>query len=142
MVEAVNEAGGNGATPAEPGLIYERIDNCWEIERHSAAARMPIDVLKPLIIKNILNWAQFKADRQITKTNGTKRSLTGLPKLFNANNAGTKYAKNCTLILTEGSLAIASLSIVGHDNFEVPSAGELLDVCEVKHDQITKNEEI
>ncbi|KAJ7117754.1 hypothetical protein C8R44DRAFT_738633 [Mycena epipterygia] len=130
MVEAVNEAGGNGATPAEPGLIYERIDNCWEI------------VLKPLIIKNILNWAQFKADRQITKTNGTKRSLTGLPKLFNANNAGTKYAKNCTLILTEGSLAIASLSIVGHDNFEVPSADELLDVCEVKHDQITKNEEI
>ncbi|KAJ7139482.1 DNA topoisomerase II [Mycena epipterygia] len=105
-------------------------------------------VLKSPIIENILNWAQFKADQQIKKTDGTKRSrLTGLPKLSDANNAGTKYAKNCTLILTEGdsakSLAIAGLSVVGRDNFGVfPLRGKLLNVREAKHDQIMKNEEI
>ncbi|KAJ7171777.1 DNA topoisomerase II [Mycena crocata] len=105
-------------------------------------------VLKSPIIENILNWAQFKADQQIKKTDGTKRSrLTGLPKLSDANNAGTKYAKDCTLILTEGdsakSLAIAGLSVVGRDNFGVfPLRGKLLNVREARHDQIMKNEEI
>ncbi|KAJ7771941.1 DNA topoisomerase II [Mycena maculata] len=105
-------------------------------------------VLKSPIIDNILNWAQFKADQQSKKTDGTKRSrLTGLPKLADANNAGTKYAKDCTLILTEGdsakSLAIAGLSVVGRDNFGVfPLRGKLLNVREARHDQIMKNEEI
>lgn len=105
-------------------------------------------VLKSPIIENILNWAQFKADQQIKKTDGTKRSrLTGLPKLADANNAGTKHAKDCTLILTEGdsakSLAIAGLSVVGRDNFGVfPLRGKLLNVREARHDQIMKNEEI
>ncbi|KAF7367438.1 DNA topoisomerase 2 [Mycena sanguinolenta] len=87
-------------------------------------------VQKSSIIEHILNWAQFKADQQIKKTDGTKRSrLTGLPKLSDANNAGTKNGKYCTLILTEGdsarSLAIAGLNVVGP-----------------RHDQIMKNEEI
>ncbi|KAJ6573911.1 DNA topoisomerase II [Mycena vulgaris] len=105
-------------------------------------------VQKSPIIENILNWAQFKADQQIKKTDGTKRSrLTGVPKLADANNAGTKYAKDCTLILTEGdsakSLAIAGLSVVGRDNFGVfPLRGKLLNVREARHDQIMKNEEI
>ncbi|KAJ7674423.1 DNA topoisomerase II [Mycena rosella] len=105
-------------------------------------------VQKSPIIENILNWAQFKADQQIKKTDGTKRSrLTGLPKLADANNAGTKNAKDCTLILTEGdsakSLAIAGLSVVGRDNFGVfPLRGKLLNVREARHDQIMKNEEI
>jgi DNA topoisomerase-2 len=122
-------------------------------------------VQKSPIVENILNWAQFKADQQIKKTDGTKRSryaqisttafptltflfsLTGLPKLADANNAGTKYAQKCTLILTEGdsakSLAIAGLSVVGRDNFGVfPLRGKLLNVREARHDQIMKNEEI
>ncbi|KAJ7031541.1 DNA topoisomerase II [Mycena alexandri] len=105
-------------------------------------------VQKSPIIENILNWAQFKADQQIKKTDGTKRSrLTGMPKLADANNAGTKHAKDCTLILTEGdsakSLAIAGLSVVGRDNFGVfPLRGKLLNVREARHDQIMKNEEI
>lgn len=75
------------------------------------------------------------------------RSLTGLPKLADANNAGTKHASNCTLILTEGdsakALAVAGLSVVGRDNFGVfPLRGKLLNVREARHDQIMKNEEI
>lgn len=73
--------------------------------------------------------------------------LTGLPKLADANNAGTKYAKDCTLILTEGdsakALAVAGLGVVGRDNFGVfPLRGKLLNVREARHDQIMKNEEI
>ncbi|KAJ7197086.1 type II DNA topoisomerase [Mycena rebaudengoi] len=100
------------------------------------------------IIENILHWAQHKADLQSKKTDGAKRSrLTGYPKLADANNAGTKYAKDCTLILTEGdsakTLAIAGLSVVGRDNFGVfPLRGKLLNVREARHDQIMKNEEI
>ncbi|KAF7306385.1 DNA topoisomerase 2 [Mycena indigotica] len=105
-------------------------------------------VVKSPIIENILNWAQFKADQQAKKTDGTKRGrLTGLPKLSDANNAGTKHAKNCTLILTEGdsakTFAVAGLSVVGRDNFGVfPLRGKMLNVRDAKHEQIQKNEEI
>ena len=125
-------------------------------------------VLKSAIVDNILNWAKYKADQQIKRTDGTKREryvyfledlnslikacnlhrLLGLTKLSDANNAGTKqHAKDCTLILTEGDsakpLAIAGLSVVGRDNFGVfPLRGKLLNVREAKHEQIMKNEEI
>lgn len=74
-------------------------------------------------------------------------SLIGLTKLSDANNAGTRLAKDCTLILTEGdsakALAVAGLGIVGRDFFGVfPLRGKLLNVREARHDQIMKNEEI
>jgi len=74
-------------------------------------------------------------------------SLTGITKLADANNAGTRNASRCTLILTEGdsakALAVAGLGVVGRDNFGVfPLRGKLLNVREAKHDQIMKNEEI
>jgi DNA topoisomerase-2 len=73
--------------------------------------------------------------------------LTGMTKLADANNAGTRQAEKCTLILTEGdsakALAVAGLGVVGRDNFGVfPLRGKLLNVREAKHDQIMKNEEI
>ncbi|KAG1746828.1 DNA topoisomerase [Suillus lakei] len=105
-------------------------------------------VQKSSIIDHVLNWAKFKADQQIKKTDGSKRNrLTGMTKLADANNAGTKQAEKCTLILTEGdsakALAVAGLGVVGRDNFGVfPLRGKLLNVREAKHDQIMKNEEI
>lgn len=77
----------------------------------------------------------------------SSRRLKGLPKLADANNAGTRKAADCTLILTEGdsakSLAIAGLSVIGRDNYGVfPLRGKLLNVRDAKHDQIMKNEEI
>ena len=67
--------------------------------------------------------------------------------MSDANNAGTKKATECTLILTEGdsakSLAVAGLSVIGRDNYGVfPLRGKLLNVRDAKHDQIMKNEEI
>ncbi|KAI9451533.1 DNA topoisomerase [Russula earlei] len=105
-------------------------------------------VSKSSIVENVLNWAKFRADQQIKKTDGSKRNrLTGVTKLADANNAGTRNASQCTLILTEGdsakALAVAGLGVVGRDNFGVfPLRGKLLNVREAKHDQIMKNEEI
>ncbi|KAG6869034.1 hypothetical protein C0993_004707 [Termitomyces sp. T159_Od127] len=105
-------------------------------------------VAKTTIVDQVLNWARFKADQQAKKTDGSKRNrLTGMAKLSDANNAGTKHARDCTLILTEGdsakALAIAGLGVVGRDYFGVfPLRGKLLNVREAKHDQIMKNEEI
>ncbi|THH09412.1 hypothetical protein EW145_g2021 [Phellinidium pouzarii] len=105
-------------------------------------------VAKTSIIDHVLNWAKFKADQQIKRTDGTKRSrLLGLTKLADANNAGTREGSKCTLILTEGdsakALAVAGLGVVGRNNFGVfPLRGKLLNVREAKHDTIMKNEEI
>lgn len=70
-----------------------------------------------------------------------------MTKLSDANNAGTRHGKDCTLILTEGdsakALAVAGLGVVGRDNFGVfPLRGKLLNVREANSEQIVKNEEI
>lgn len=75
------------------------------------------------------------------------RRVTGIPKLEDANNAGTKQGSGCTLILTEGdsakALAVSGLTEVGRDNFGVfPLRGKLLNVREATHDMIMKNVEI
>ncbi|KAF8338185.1 DNA topoisomerase [Cantharellus anzutake] len=65
-------------------------------------------VAKSEIIMRVLNWAKFKADQMLAKTDGTKRTrMTGMAKLSDANNAGGKRSDQCTLILTEGDSAKA-----------------------------------
>lgn len=64
-----------------------------------------------------------------------------------ANNAGTRHGRKCTLILTEGdsakALAVSGLSVVGRDNYGVfPLRGKLLNVREASHAQIMANVEI
>lgn len=84
----------------------------------------------------------------LKKTDGAKKSrISGIVKLDDANNAGTRHAQNCTLILTEGdsakALAVSGLSVVGRDNFGVfPLRGKLLNVREASHTQIMQNQEI
>lgn len=82
-----------------------------------------------------------------TDGHGKRTRISGLTKLDDANNAGTKNSGKCTLILTEGdsakSLAVSGLSVVGRDNFGVfPLRGKLLNVREASHAQITANAEI
>lgn len=84
----------------------------------------------------------------MAKTSGSKKSkLKGIPKLEDANDAGTKNSLNCTLILTEGdsakSLAVSGLGVVGRDHYGVfPLRGKLLNVREATHKQILENAEI
>ena len=104
--------------------------------------------LKSGIVDNVLAFARARQNAQLKKTDGAKRSrINGVAKLDDANNAGTKNAKGCTLILTEGdsakALAVSGLSIVGRDNFGVfPLRGKMLNVREASHTQILNNHEI
>ncbi|KAG4306544.1 hypothetical protein PORY_000532 [Pneumocystis oryctolagi] len=105
-------------------------------------------VLKTPIMEKILDTVQKKADQLMKKTDGSKKiRITGLPKLEDANKAGTKEGHKCTLILTEGdsakSLAMSGIGVVGRDYFGVyPLRGKLLNVREASHEQISKNAEI
>jgi DNA topoisomerase-2 len=78
-------------------------------------------------------------------TGGAKKAkLTGIPKLEDANEAGTRNSEKCTLILTEGdsakSLAMAGIEVVGRDYYGVfPLRGKLLNVREASNAALLKN---
>ena len=106
-------------------------------------------IAKSGIVESVLLWSKFKADAQLkSKQSGKKTNkLTGIPKLEDANEAGTKNSSGCTLILTEGdsakTLAVAGLGVVGRDYYGVyPLKGKLLNVREASHKQIMENKEI
>lgn len=105
-------------------------------------------VTKSGIVESVLSWAKFKAQTELAKTSGKKQSkLKGIPKLEDANEAGTKNALKCTLILTEGdsakATAVSGLSVIGRDYYGVfPLRGKLLNVREATHKQILENAEI
>jgi DNA topoisomerase-2 len=59
-------------------------------------------VLKSGVVERVVNWAKLKQDSLLKKNNGKKTSrLFNIPKLDDANWAGTAKSKLCTLILTE-----------------------------------------
>lgn len=67
--------------------------------------------------------------------------LIGIPKLEDANDAGSKSSLSCTLILTEGdsakALVMSGLGIIGRDKYGVfPLRGKLLNVREATHKQV------
>ncbi|XP_055377306.1 DNA topoisomerase 2 [Condylostylus longicornis] len=105
-------------------------------------------VVKSGIVESVLSWAKFKAQENLAKTSGKKNTkIKGIPKLEDANDAGSKNSLLCTLILTEGdsakSLAVSGLGVVGRDHYGVfPLRGKLLNVREATHKQILENAEI
>ncbi len=106
-------------------------------------------VQKSGIVESVLAWSKFKADQEMkSKTSARKTNkLKGIAKLEDANNAGTKNSRECTLILTEGdsakTLAVAGLSMVGRDNYGIyPLKGKPLNVREATHKQVMENKEI
>lgn len=69
--------------------------------------------------------------------------IAGIPKLEDANDAGSKHSLDCTLILTEGdsakTVAVTGLAVVGRDKYGVfPLRGKLLNVREATHKQVGK----
>ena len=96
------------------------------------------------IVESIQSWMRFKAQEKMNKKcSSTKHSkLKGIPKLDDANDAGTKYSMECTLILTEGdsakTLAVAGLGVVGRDRYGVfPLRGKMLNVREATPKQVS-----
>ena len=100
------------------------------------------------IVEKIIMQAEYKNSKVLKKTDGKKTlMIRGIPKLTDANKAGGKFSKRCTLILTEGdsakSMAIAGLSEVGRDYFGVfPLRGKVVNVKDADIDKILKNAEI
>ena len=100
------------------------------------------------IIEHIVELAKTKENACLKKTDGKKQiKISGIPKLEDANKAGTKDSNNCTLILTEGdsakTTAMAGISNLGRDLYGIfPLKGKLLNVREASNAQLLNNEEI
>ena len=105
-------------------------------------------ILKMQMIQDALALAKYKEQRELSKTDGRKvNCIRGIPKLEDANKAGTASSSDCTLILTEGdsakTFAISGLSVIGRDKFGVfPLKGKLLNVRDASPNQLLNNEEI
>lgn len=104
-------------------------------------------VLKTGIQDEVTALSKFREMKELKKTDGSKKSkITGIPKLDDANWAGTAKSEQCTLIVTEGdsakALAVAGLSVVGRDKYGVfPMRGKCKNVREASVKQIMANQE-
>lgn len=121
------------------------------------------------IVEAVMAWVRFKQQETLDKKCSSKKTsklkvykcisnifiyilsfivkskmliFQGVPKLEDANDAGTRNSSLCTLILTEGdsakSLAISGLGVVGRDRYGVfPLRGKMLNVREGNHKQVS-----
>lgn len=100
------------------------------------------------LMNEVIALAKHKEMRELNKTDGKKRmTLKDVPKLDDANKAGTTQSHKCTLILTEGdsakTFAISGLSVVGRDHYGVfPLRGKMLNVREATAKQLMENAEV
>jgi len=102
------------------------------------------------IIDKLKQVISLSNQKILSKFDGSKKSkIKNLPKLEDANYAGTKKSIQCTLILTEGdsakATAISGISALkdGRNIFGVyPLRGKLLNVREASTSQINSNQEI
>jgi len=104
-------------------------------------------LFKSGIIDKALSLTEFHDQKKLVKTDGKKTSKLIIPKLDDANLAGTKNSNDCTLILTEGdsakTMAISGLSVVGRDKYGVfPLRGKIMNVKDATLQKISDNAEI
>ena len=105
------------------------------------------NLYKTGITEKAINLTDFHDTKQLAKTDGKKTNRINVPKLDDANWAGTKKSSECTLILTEGdsarTMAISGLSVVGRDKYGVfPLRGKILNVKDAEAKKIMENAEI
>ena len=105
------------------------------------------NILKTSVQSELMALSKFREMKELKKTDGSRKSkITGIPKLDDANKAGTTHSGKCTLIITEGdsakTLAIAGLSVVGRDHYGVfPLRGKCKNVRDASVKQLTENKE-
>lgn len=105
------------------------------------------NVYKSGIVENVLHIAAAKEKKMQSKTDGKKTNRVIIAKLDDANKAGTKESKKCTIIFTEGdsakTTAISGMSVVGRDYYGAfPLRGKLLNTRTATYSQLSKNEEL
>lgn len=104
----------------------------------------------PQLADNAVAHAEYRGSRALRKTDGVKKaSVRGIPKLIDANLAGGRLSKGCTLILTEGdsakTTAVSGLAAIpnGRDKYGVfPLRGKLPNVKGLSTARIAANAEI
>ena len=105
------------------------------------------NVLKTGVQDEVMALSKVREEKELKKTDGAKKSkITGIPKLDDANWAGTVKSDRTTLIITEGdsakTLAIAGLSVIGRDRYGVfPLRGKCKNVRDASVKQLMDNEE-
>ena len=101
-----------------------------------------------IVMTDVLAITQAKETAQAKKHDGAKtRTIRGIPKLVDANYAGTIKSGQCTLILCEGDSAkagvVSGLSREDRNLFGVyPMRGKTLNVRDESIKKITENKEI
>lgn len=105
------------------------------------------NILKTGIQDELMALSRVREEKELKKSDGVKKSkITGIPKLDDANWAGTAKSDKTVLIITEGdsakTLAIAGLSVVGRDRYGVfPLRGKCKNVRDASAKQLVDNEE-
>ncbi|PNH08578.1 DNA topoisomerase 2 [Tetrabaena socialis] len=100
------------------------------------------------LIDRVVGLSDVSAQKGLKKSDGVKRStISGIPKLDDAEWAGGARSEQCILILTEGdsakSMAVSGLAVVGRQKYGVyPLRGKVLNVCDVSAQKIAENAEI
>ncbi|KAF9430265.1 DNA topoisomerase 2 [Podila epigama] len=105
------------------------------------------EMSKSPVVDGVIDLAAAKDAVAMKKTDGTTRSRLNIVKLEDAQKAGFRRGRDCTLILTEGdsakSLVMAGFSVIGREKFGVfPLRGKLLNVRDTPLSVVAKNEEI
>lgn len=99
------------------------------------------------IVDVVGQYATFKEESKLKQGDGSRRgSVRDIPKLDDADWAGTVKGKYCKLILTEGdsakAFALAGLKKIGRQQFGVfPLKGKPLNFRKATYGQIKKNKE-
>lgn len=105
-------------------------------------------LLKSGIVEFVTSTQMDMDEKKLQKTDGIKkRFIKGIPKLEDAEKAGTVESNKCTLILTEGdsakAFAMAGLGIIGRKYYGIfPLRGKVLNVRDASIKKIGDNVEI
>jgi DNA topoisomerase-2 len=105
-------------------------------------------LVKSDVVERAKLLKDFQEQKLLTKTDGKKvKTISGIPKLEDANQAGGKYSRKCKLIVCEGdsarSFAISGLGVVGREYYGVyPLKGKPMNVREETTSSVTENKEI
>jgi DNA topoisomerase II len=100
------------------------------------------------VMEQAISLNEVKETKQAKKTDGKKtKSIRGIPKLIDANYAGTANSCDCTLILCEGDSAkagiVSGMSREDRNYFGVyPLKGKLMNIRDATIQKISSNNEI
>lgn len=105
-------------------------------------------ILKTGIVEKLSEIIKNKEDSLLNDNDGKKsKIIRGIPKLHDAQWAGTRKSSDCLLIVTEGdsalTMALSATSVIGREQFGCfPLRGKLLNVRDAPSQQVSNNAEI